>query len=215
MSKFIDINGLRHYNEKVIEKINATIPTNISHFNNDSNYITNQVNDLSNYYLKTETYTQDEVDTKIANLIDSAPDTLNTLNELAVAIQENGSLIDTLDSAIGNKADKSSLSNYSLTTHSHTYTEITGTPTLATVATSGNYNDLLNKPTLFSGNYNDLTNKPTIPNVSSFITKDVNNLTNYTTTAQMNSILNSYATTEELNTALSNISVGIPITRID
>lgn len=34
---------------------------------------------------------------------------------------------------------------------------------LATVATSGSYNDLTNKPTLFSGNYNDLTNKPTIP----------------------------------------------------
>ena len=39
-------------------------------------------------------------------------------------------------------------------------TSITG---LAPVATSGSYNDLNNKPTLFSGNYNDLTNKPTIP----------------------------------------------------
>jgi len=38
-------------------------------------------------------------------------------------------------------------------------------PNLATVATSGSYNDLTNKPTLFSGNYNDLTNKPTIPTV--------------------------------------------------
>lgn len=34
---------------------------------------------------------------------------------------------------------------------------------LATVATSGSYTDLTNKPTLFSGSYNDLTNKPTIP----------------------------------------------------
>lgn len=31
-----------------------------------------------------------------------------------------------------------------------------------------------------SGSYNDLKNKPTIPNVENFITKDVNNLTNYT-----------------------------------
>lgn len=31
-----------------------------------------------------------------------------------------------------------------------------------------------------SGNYNDLSNKPTIPDVSNFITKDVNNLTYYT-----------------------------------
>lgn len=33
---------------------------------------------------------------------------------------------------------------------------------LATVATTGDYNDLLNRPILFSGNYNDLTNKPTL-----------------------------------------------------
>jgi hypothetical protein len=35
-------------------------------------------------------------------------------------------------------------------------------PTFASVATSGSYNDLTNKPTLFSGSYNDLTNKPTL-----------------------------------------------------
>lgn len=37
---------------------------------------------------------------------------------------------------------------------------------LASVATSGSYNDLTNKPTLFNGNYNSLTNKPVI-NISS------------------------------------------------
>jgi hypothetical protein len=34
---------------------------------------------------------------------------------------------------------------------------------VATVAKTGNYQDLTNKPSLFSGNYNDLTNKPNIP----------------------------------------------------
>lgn len=67
------------------------------------------------------------------------------------------------------------------TTTSDAY--IKNKPTLATVATSGSYNDLsnkptlfsgdyndlTNKPTLFSGNYNDLTNKPTIPSVDGFI----------------------------------------------
>jgi hypothetical protein len=48
-------------------------------------------------------------------------------------------------------------------TGSVAYTSVTGTPTLATVATSGSYADLSNKPTLFSGSYTDLTNKPTIP----------------------------------------------------
>ena len=42
-------------------------------------------------------------------------------------------------------------------------------PDLATVATTGSYNDLLNKPDLATvattGSYNDLLNKPTIPTV--------------------------------------------------
>lgn len=37
------------------------------------------------------------------------------------------------------------------------YTSLSGAPTLATVATTGSYADLLNKPTLFSGAYADLT----------------------------------------------------------
>jgi hypothetical protein len=36
-------------------------------------------------------------------------------------------------------------------------------PTLSSVATSGSYTDLSNRPTLFSGSYTDLSNKPTIP----------------------------------------------------
>ena len=46
----------------------------------------------------------------------------------------------------------------------HTGTQSANTITgLADVATSGDYDDLDNLPTLFSGNYNDLSNKPTIP----------------------------------------------------
>ena len=61
-------------------------------------------------------------------------------------------------------------------TGSVAYSSVTGTPTLATVATSGSYTDLTNKPTipgdiseltdttslLFSGSYTDLTDKPTL-----------------------------------------------------
>jgi hypothetical protein len=49
------------------------------------------------------------------------------------------------------------------------YSDLNGRPTFAAVATSGSYNDLLDKPTsLFapvatSGSYNDLTDKPAIP----------------------------------------------------
>jgi hypothetical protein len=49
-----------------------------------------------------------------------------------------------------------------ITSSSLTWSNITGKPTLALVATSGSYADLTNKPTLFSGSYADLTNKPTL-----------------------------------------------------
>lgn len=81
------------------------------------------------------------VDTKVAGLVNSAPTTLDTLGELATALQNNQGVVNTLNNAIGNKANSADLS---------------------AVATSGSYNDLTNKPTLFSGNYNDLTNKPTL-----------------------------------------------------
>jgi len=45
-------------------------------------------------------------------------------------------------------------------------------PELANVATTGSYNDLTDKPELFSGDYNDLTNKPTIPTKTSDLTND-------------------------------------------
>lgn len=46
------------------------------------------------------------VDEKITNLIDSAPETMNTLGALATALQENQEVVDVLNAAITNKADK-------------------------------------------------------------------------------------------------------------
>lgn len=48
-------------------------------------------------------------DTKISNLINGAPETLDTLKELADVVTENSDLMDTLNSAIGTKADESDL----------------------------------------------------------------------------------------------------------
>lgn len=54
--------------------------------------------------------------------------------------------------------------------HTHTVSQITDFPTLSTVATSGNYNDLSNTPALAtvatSGNYNDLSGLPTFATVA-------------------------------------------------
>jgi hypothetical protein len=51
------------------------------------------------------------VDEKIANLVNSAPETLDTLGEVAQALQENDDVVEALNNAIGNKADKKDLDN--------------------------------------------------------------------------------------------------------
>ena len=45
-------------------------------------------------------------DTKVADLVNSAPETLDTLGELATAFEENKDVVEALDAAISNKQDK-------------------------------------------------------------------------------------------------------------
>lgn len=109
--------------------------------------------------LASETYVQNAVadkattsyvDTKVANLVNSAPTTLDTLGELATALQNNSSTVETLNNAIGNKANASDVT--ALTTRVGT------AETNITALQSGK----ADKSELFSGSYNDLTDKPTL-----------------------------------------------------
>ena len=68
---------------------------------------------------------EDYVDQKVADLVNSAPTTLDTLGEVAEAIQNNADVVEALNSAIGSKANDADL---------------------ATVAKSGSYADLSDKP---------------------------------------------------------------------
>lgn len=286
-TKYIDIEALSYYNEKVTGKINAVeakIPTKNSQLTNDSLYITNQVNDLANYYTKSNTYTKGEVDTKISNLIDSAPETLNTLNELAVAIQENDSLIETLDAAIGTKANDNAVvhltgtetisgdKTFGSANNIHTVTIVdnnqdrpiifgnndttsqslriddtlrynAGNKTLLTgnIRVTGNISDGTNNITVANiatksslktvattGSYNDLTDKPTLPDLSIYATKDTTELTNYTTKNALNNLLankadksaipTDYVKSSDISTLQTQVNTaikGITITRID
>ena len=102
--------------------------------------------------------------------------------------------------------------------------DITGKPTLATVATTGAYSDLSGKPTIpaaqvnsdwnassgiaqilnkptfatvaTSGSYNDLSDKPTIPTTTGELTNDSGFITS--------AALTGYATTSDVSTAISN-----------
>ena len=135
------------------------VPTNISAFYNDAGYLT-QHQSLSDYPKKTELAnvatsgdytdlintptipstdglaTETYVQNKIAEVVNSAPGTLDTLNELAQALGNDPNFATTMATELGKKAN---------------------TANLATVATSGSYNDLSDTPTIPSVGNGTLT----------------------------------------------------------
>lgn len=63
-------------------------------------------------------------DSKISDLINSAPTTLDTLGEIATAMEENESVVDALNDAIGTKANSSDLTSHtSNTSNPHNVTK--------------------------------------------------------------------------------------------
>ena len=59
-------------------------------------------------------------DTSIANLVNSAPETLDTLGELATAFEENHDMVETLNEAIAFKANQSDLDKFKTETWTFT-----------------------------------------------------------------------------------------------
>lgn len=81
-----------------VEYIEPRIPTETSDLTNNSGFITKAVNDLTNYYLKSETYTKEEVQSLISalNYVQEAPSdgkTYGRKNEGWVEIVGEGSVI--------------------------------------------------------------------------------------------------------------------------
>jgi hypothetical protein len=85
------------------------------------------------------------VDTAIANLVDTAPDALNTLNELSAALGDDPNFATTIATAIGGKADashtheisdinnlqteldgKQPVGSYAAASHTHAISDVTG-----------------------------------------------------------------------------------------
>jgi hypothetical protein len=101
----------------------------------DKPFIPSEVSDIQN------AASINYVDTAINNLVDGSTSALDTLKELGQALGNDSNFAATVTNSLSLKANSADLS---------------------AVATSGNYNDLLNKPTLFDGAYNSLTGKPTL-----------------------------------------------------
>lgn len=97
-------------------KVNITVPTKTSDITNDSGFAT-------------ETY----VNTKVAGIVNSAPETLDTLNELAEALGNDPNFATTMATELGNKVDK--ITGKGLSTNDYTTTEKNK---LAGIATNAN-----------------------------------------------------------------------------
>ena len=81
----------------------------------------------------------------ISTITDSAPATLDTLNELAAALGDDADFAGTVTTSLAAKANTSSLSTVAT---SGAYADLSGKPTLSTVATSGAYADVTGTPTI-------------------------------------------------------------------
>jgi hypothetical protein len=133
--------------------------------------------------------TENYVDSQIAVILDSAPELLNTLAELSTSLGDDPNFATTVTNWLSLKANSADVfTKTEINAKGYltgvTYNDVTDKPTLF----SGNYNDLTNRPTLFDGNYNSLSNKPAAISGTGFVkvvgtTLSYDNNTYQTTTA--------------------------------
>ena len=160
-----------------------TIPTKTSELTNDSNFIPS---DSANRKIYTNYYVAPFGNTwSRANYESNCIGFENQDGSSALYFPTNKT--DTIATVNDIPTKVSDLTNDAGYLTAVTWNDIYNKPTFATVATTGNYNDLSNKPDLsvyelkadaFSGSYNDLTNKPTIPSKTSDLTNDSGFITN-------------------------------------
>ena len=109
------------------------MPSKLSAFDNDKNY-----------------QTEEQVKKLLSSLVNSAPETLDTLSELANALGNDPNFATTVTTLIGTKAPL---------THKHTKAEITDFP-LSMPANGGNADTVDGKRAADLQDFNNLTNKP-------------------------------------------------------
>lgn len=166
--------------QDAIDEVHGDIPTKTSQLTNDSGFITNTVNNLVNYYLKSETYTQAEVDALISAIATVRFEVVQTLpvsdiqtNVIYLVPSSDPGAQNIYDEYINTTGTSAGweligstqvdLSDYVTTQDLNTaladyVTSADLTTVLADYVESA---DLATVAT--TGDYDDLTNKPTIP----------------------------------------------------
>ena len=189
----------KDYNDLTNKPTIPTVPTNVSTFTNDAGYVTTSQLNAANYITAAQVPTQVNADWN------ATTGAAQILNKPTLFSGNYSDLTNKPTLFDGNYNSLSNRPNLAPVATSGNYNDLINKPTIPTVPTyvsaftndagyltnftetdpqfsawDKDYNDLTNKPTLFSGNYNDLTNKPMIPtvptNVSAF-TNDAGYLT--------------------------------------
>lgn len=123
--------------------------------------------------------TPDYVDTKVADLVNSSPETLDTLKELSDALGNDSNFATTVANQIGSKADKDDvytkgetdtlLEGKANSEHNHVVSDITDFPTIPT-KTSQLINDsgflTSSNGLITSVSWSDITNKPSFSDIA-------------------------------------------------
>ena len=141
------------------------IPTKLSEFTNDAGFITNTVNDLVEYYKKTETYSQAEIDSKISaipkfdiRVVDELPTTdISETTVYLVASESDDQNLYVEYIYVGGTWEKLGEQKLDLSNVVNSINGKTGEVELS----AEDVGALPSDTPLFSGDYNDLSNKPT------------------------------------------------------
>lgn len=166
---------------KNIQQADIAAWNNKSDFSGSYNELSNKP-DLSLLETKTDavaklTEAQTYTDTKIGELVGSAPKTLDTIYEIAKAIEDNATVVEALDKAITDKANTSDL---------------------AMVATTGAYKDLKEAPTIptvpenvsaFTNDAGYLTQVPSTYALKTDLPTKTSQLTNDSNFANINEVV--------------------------
>ena len=156
------------YNDLTDKPIIPTVPTNVSEFTNDAGYLV--AADIVGKADKSDTYTKEEVDDKIDNIIGGEINLQNYYTKSEIDASQAAQ-----DTAIAAKAPQAT--TYTKTEVNNLVSPKANSADLATVATSGSYNDLTDKPNIpamqVQSDWNQtgtsepdyIKNKPTIPTV--------------------------------------------------
>lgn len=95
---FLDKEGVAHLWKHIVAKLNSKVETEDGKGLSTNDFTNEEKEKLANM--------ESFVETKISALVDSAPETLNTLNELSAALGDDPNFATTIANQIGGKVDK-------------------------------------------------------------------------------------------------------------